>query len=82
MREIYCVGYTPRAWDPRFLWSMLNGPLYLALLGSCFVGWAALNQIIVIAFLNSPHTATDATTYVRQSLVVKRAQGWADERRR
>ena len=28
MREVSCVGYTPRAWDPRSLQSMLNGPAY------------------------------------------------------
>ena len=28
MREVYCVGYTPRAWDPRTLQSILDGPLY------------------------------------------------------
>ena len=28
IREIYCVEYTPRAWDARSLQSILNGPLY------------------------------------------------------
>ena len=28
MREVSCVGYTPRAWDPRSLWSMVNDLLY------------------------------------------------------
>ena len=28
MREVYCVGYAPRAWDPRSLLSILDGPLY------------------------------------------------------
>ena len=32
MREVSCVGYTPRAWNPRSLWSMLDGPLYFGLL--------------------------------------------------
>ena len=32
MLEVSCVGYTPRAWDPRSLQSMLNGPLYFGLL--------------------------------------------------
>ena len=36
MREVYCVGYTPRAWGPRSLLTMLNGPFYFGLLGSCF----------------------------------------------
>ena len=27
MREVYCVVYTPRAWDPRSLQSILNIPL-------------------------------------------------------
>ena len=31
MRKVYCVGYTPRAWDPRSLQSMLNDYLYLGL---------------------------------------------------
>ena len=35
MCEVYCVGYTPRAWDPHSLQSMLNCPLYFGLLGSC-----------------------------------------------
>ena len=29
MLEVSCVGYTPRAWDPRFLQSILDGPLYI-----------------------------------------------------
>ena len=28
MREVYCVGYTPRAWDPRSLQPVLDGPLF------------------------------------------------------
>ena len=28
MFEVYCMGYTPRACNPRSLQSMLNGPLY------------------------------------------------------
>ena len=28
MREVYCVGYTPHAWDPRSLQSILDVPLY------------------------------------------------------
>ena len=28
MRDVYLVGYTPHAWDPRSLQSMLNRPLY------------------------------------------------------
>ena len=28
IREVYCVGYTPRAWDPLYLQSILDGPLY------------------------------------------------------
>ena len=31
MREASRVRYTPRAWDPPFLLSMLNGLLYLGL---------------------------------------------------
>ena len=27
MREVYCVGYTPCAWDPRSLQSILDVPL-------------------------------------------------------
>ena len=27
MRKVYCLGYTPRAWDPRSLQSILNVPL-------------------------------------------------------
>ena len=30
MCKTYCVAYTPRAWDPRSLLSMLNDPLYPA----------------------------------------------------
>ena len=26
MREVFCVGYTPRAWDPRYLQAILDGP--------------------------------------------------------
>ena len=26
--EVYCVGYAPRAWDPRSLQSILDVPLY------------------------------------------------------
>ena len=45
MREVSCMGYTPRAWDPRSVQSMLNNPLYLGVLGSCYVAcnWTALN---------------------------------------
>ena len=32
MREVSFVVYTPRAWDPRSLQSMLNSPLYFGLL--------------------------------------------------
>ena len=28
MREVYCVGYTPRGWDPCSLQSILDVPLY------------------------------------------------------
>ena len=28
MREVYCVEYTPCAWDPRSLQSILDVPLY------------------------------------------------------
>ena len=28
MREVYRVGYTPRAWDPRSLQSIPDGSLY------------------------------------------------------
>ena len=28
MREEYCVGYTPGAWDPRFIHSIIDIPLY------------------------------------------------------
>ena len=31
LREVSCLGYTPRAWDTRSLQSMLNGPLYFSL---------------------------------------------------
>ena len=31
MREVSCVGYTPRAWNPRPLYAMLNGLLYFDL---------------------------------------------------
>ena len=31
MREVSCVGYTHRAWEPRSLLSMLNGHLYFGL---------------------------------------------------
>ena len=30
MREVSCLGYTPRAWDLRSLQSILDGLLYLA----------------------------------------------------
>ena len=32
MREVYCVEYTPRAWDPRSLQSILDVPLYFGVL--------------------------------------------------
>ena len=28
MREVSCVGYIPRTWDPRSLQPILDGPLY------------------------------------------------------
>ena len=28
MRKVYCVGYTPRPWDPRYLQAILECPLY------------------------------------------------------
>ena len=31
MREVYCVRYTPRAWDSRSLLSILDVPLYFRL---------------------------------------------------
>ena len=34
IRKVSCVGYTPRAWDPRSLYSMLNGFLYFGPLRS------------------------------------------------
>ena len=51
--QVYCVGYTPRAWDPRLLQSMLNGPLYFGLLGSSYVAWkrTALNKLIIIMMI-------------------------------
>ena len=30
MREVYCVGYTPRVWDPRSLQSILDVSLYFS----------------------------------------------------
>ena len=35
IRQISCVGYTPRALDPRPLQSMLDNLLYFCLFGSC-----------------------------------------------
>ena len=28
MHKVFCADYAPRAWDPRSLQFMLNGPLY------------------------------------------------------
>ena len=42
MREVLCVGYTPREWDPRSLQSILNGLLYFRPLK-----WSPLFSILV-----------------------------------
>ena len=43
MREVYCVGYTTRAWNPRSLQSILDVPLC-----SVFAAIKDLNIIIII----------------------------------
>ena len=37
MREVNCVGCSPRAWDPRSQWSMLNDFLYVGHFGPWLV---------------------------------------------
>ena len=63
MREVYCVGYTFRAWHPRSLQSILNGPLYFGLLGSCFVAWKknALSLIIIVTVQMVKRNITEFT---------------------
>ena len=47
MREVPCVGYTPRAWDPRSPQSILNSLLYFRPLNSIVPKWVPLFSILV-----------------------------------
>ena len=44
MRLVSCVGYTPHAWDPRSLLSMLIGLLYFGLLERFCIDWRLYND--------------------------------------